>query len=83
MIYRVQATTNPSITQESNNALLEKVSMYNTQMDTLNASIKGTVPVPKPPPVYDRHPGQAESNLIIDYSSAVGEERYRYATASL
>ena len=58
-------------------------SMDETQMYTLVASIQGTAPVPKPPPVYTRNTVQVDSDSIIDYGSAVGATRYRYATASL
>ena len=58
-------------------------SMDQTQMNALVASIQGTAPVPKQPPVYAHNPGQVDSSKIIDYDSAVGEKRYRYATASL
>ena len=57
--------------------------MGQTQMDALITSIQGTAPVPKPPPVYTRNTGQVDSDSIIDYGSAVGTTRYRYATASL
>ena len=59
------------------------VSMDQTQMDALIASIQGTSLVPKPEPVYARNPGQVDSIKIINYSSAVGAKRYRYATAAL
>ena len=52
-------------------------------MDTLIVSIQGSAPVTKSPPVYFFSPGQVDSNSIIDYDSAVGEKRYRYATAAL
>ena len=89
---------NPNATQESIYALLEhmrtllaaitqiqigQVSMYQTQLDTLIASMKGKSPVPKLPPVYDHNPGLVDSNKIIDYISSVGAKRYRYATAAL
>ena len=98
MSARVQATTNPNVAQESIHALLEHMRtlsaavtqiqtgqgyVYQTQMDTLIASIKDTYPVPKPPPVYARNPGQVHFNSIINYDSAVGAKRYRYATAAL
>ena len=57
--------------------------MDQNQMDTLIASIQGTAPVPKSPPVYARNPGQVESNSIIYYSSAVGTKMYIYATTEL
>ena len=41
-------------------------SMDQTQMDALIASIQGTAPVPKQPPVYARNPGQVDSIKIID-----------------
>ena len=52
-------------------------------MDALITSIQGTAPVPKPKPVYARNNGQVDSINIIDYNSAVGAKRYRYATAAL
>ena len=93
-----QATTNPNVTQESIEALFEHmrtllaavnqiqtgiVSMDQTQMDSLIASIQGTDPVPKPQPVYDRNPFQVDYSKIIDCSSAVGSKSYRYAAAAL
>ena len=57
--------------------------MDQNQMDALIASIQGTAPVPKPRPIYARNPGQVESIKIINYSSAVGAKRYRYATAAI
>ena len=50
-------------------------------MDALIASTQDTAPVPKPPPVYPHNPSQVESNKIIKYSSAIGANRYIYATA--
>ena len=58
-------------------------SMDQTQMDALIASIQGTSPVPKPQPVYACNPDQVDSRKIIDYGSAVGAKRYRYATVAL
>ena len=52
-------------------------------MDTLIASIQGTAPVTKPQPIYALNLVQVESRNIIDYGSAVGANRYRYATAAL
>ena len=52
-------------------------------MDALIVSIQGTSPVPKPQPVYTCNPGQVDSCKIIDYGSAVGAKRYRYASAAL
>ena len=98
MSARARATTNPTVAQESIDALLEHMrmlsaavtqiqtgagSMDQTQMDALVASIQGTAPVPKQPPVYARNPGQVDSSKIIDYGSAVGAKRYRYATSAL
>ena len=57
--------------------------MDQTQMDALIASIQGTAPVPNQPLVYARNPIQVDSSNIIDYGSAVGIKRYRYATAAL
>ena len=57
--------------------------MYQTQLDALIEYIQSTSPVPKPLPVYARNPGQVDSNKIIDYGSAAGKKRYRYATAAL
>ena len=57
--------------------------MDKTQMETLIASIQGTAPVPKPPPVYALNPVQIDYTKITDYSSAAGAKRYRYATAAL
>ena len=98
MSARVQSTTNPNVTQESINMLLEHMrtlleavtqiqtgqgSVDQTKMDALVASIQGTTPVPKPSPIYTRNPGQIDSNKIINYVSDVGAKRYSYATASL
>ena len=98
MSARAQATTNPNVTQESIEALVEHTrmlsaavtqiqtgagSMDQTQMDALIASIQGTAPVPKQPPVYVCNPGQVDSSKIIDYGSDVGAKRYRYATSVL
>ena len=93
-----QATTNPNVTQESIEALLKHMrtlssavtqiligtgSMDQTQMDALIFSIQVTAPVPKPQPVYPRNHGQVNARKIVDYGSAVGTKRYRYATAAL
>ena len=98
MSARARATTNPNVTQESIEALLDHMktlsaavtriqtgtgSIDQTQMDTPIASIQGTSPVPKPQPVYPRNPGQVDSSTIIDNDSAVGANRYRYDTAAL
>ena len=57
--------------------------MDQNQMDALIASIQGIAPLPKPQPVYAHNPGQVDSSKIIDYVSAVGAKKYRYATAAL
>ena len=57
--------------------------MDQTQMDALIASIQGIAPVPKQPPVYACNTFQVDSSKIIDYVSAMGAKRYRYATAAL
>ena len=98
MSARARARTNPNVTQGSIEALLKHMSMlsaaftqietgagsmYQTKMDALIASIQGKAPVPKQPPVYALYPGQVDSSKIIDYGSAVGAKRYRYATEAL
>ena len=98
MSSRSQAKTNPNVTQESIKALLEHMrtmsaavtqiqtgtgSMDQTQMDALIPSIQGIAPVPKPQPVYACNHVQVDSSKIMDYGSAVGTKRYRYATVAL
>ena len=98
MSARARPTTNPNVTQESIEALLENMrtmlaavtqiqtvtrSMDQTQMDALVASIQGIAPVPKQQTVYARKPGQVDSINIINYGSAMGAKRYRYTTAAL
>ena len=90
--------TNPNSTQELINTFLKhmitllaaityirtrKGSMDQTKMNTLIASIKGTVPVPKVPPLDARNPGQLDANSIVGYGRSVVDKRYRYATPAL